>query len=315
MTTGPLRLIFMGTPDFAATILKSLLSGPDKVVAAVTQPDKAKGRGKRVTPPPVKVLAESMDIPVLQPARIKTEDFRNGLLSYRPDLLVVAAYGRILPQSLLDLAPLGAINVHGSILPKYRGAAPIQWAVINGETESGISIMQMDAGMDTGDVLLKAKIPMDAEETAGSLFNKLAPLGGETVLKTIKGIKEGSLIPVPQDHSHATAAPMLKKDDGLVDWTGEAITVDRFIRGMDPWPSAYCFQGEARLRLFRPQVCETTGGNQPGCVLRADRQGILVACGNGAVLIREIQPEGGKRMAVEAYLCGHPLAVGTIFGR
>ncbi len=315
MTTAPLRLIFMGTPDFAATILKSLLGGPDKVVAVVTQPDKAKGRGKQVTPPPVKVLAESMDIPVLQPVKIKTEEFRNGLLSYRPDLVVVAAYGRILPQSLLDLPPLGAINVHGSILPKYRGAAPIQWAVINGETETGISILQMDAGMDTGDVLLKAKIPMDPEETSGSLFTKLSALGGATVLKAIKGIKEGSLIPVPQDHYHATAAPMLKKDDGLVDWTRDAAAVDRFIRGMDPWPSAYCFLGDTRLRLFRPQVMDLPGGGQPGTVLRTDRQGILVACGKGAVLIREIQPEGKKRMPVEAFLCGHPLAAGTTLGR
>lgn len=315
MTTGPLRLIFMGTPDFAATTLKSLLGGPDRVVAVVTQPDKAKGRGKKVTPPPVKTLAESVDIPVLQPQKIKTEEFRNGLLSYRPDLLVVAAYGRILPQSLLDLAPLGAINVHGSLLPKYRGAAPIQWTVINGETETGISILQMDAGMDTGDVLLKAKIPMEPEETAGTLFLKLAALGGETVLKAIKGIKEGSIIPVPQDHYHATAAPMLKKDDGLIDWEKEAEKVDCLIRGMDPWPSAYCFLGETRLRLFRPQVLAIAVNDPPGTVLRADRQGILVACGKGAVLIREIQPEGGRRMPAEAFLCGHPLPAGTRLGK
>ena len=315
MTTAPLRLIFMGTPDFAATILKSLLAGPDQVVAVVTQPDKAKGRGKKVMPPPVKVLAESMDIPVLQPVKIKTEEFRNGLLSYRPDLMVVAAYGRILPQPLLDLAPLGAINVHGSLLPKYRGAAPIQWSVINGEPETGISILQMDAGMDTGDVLLKAKIPMKPEETAGSLFEKLAVLGGETVLKGIKGIKEGSLIPVPQDHYQATAAPMLKKDDGLIDWTRDAMEVDCFIRGMDPWPSAYCFLDTTRLRLFRPQVVEMDVNAPPGTMLRADRQGILVACGKNALLIREIQPEGGKRMPVEAFLCGHPLAAGTYLGR
>lgn len=315
MTTAPLRLIFMGTPDFAATVLKSLLGGPDQVVAVVTQPDKAKGRGKKVTPPPVKVLAEAADIPVLQPVKIKTEEFRNGLLSYRPNLMVVAAYGRILPPTLLELAPLGAINVHGSLLPKYRGAAPIQWAVINGETETGISILQMDAGMDTGDVLLKAKIPVEPEETAGSLFTKLAALGGETVLKAIKGIKEGSLIPVPQDHPQATTAPILKKNDGLVDWTRDAEEVGRLIRGMDPWPSAYCFLADTRLRLFCPQVMAMTAEAPPGTVLRADRQGLLVACGSNALLIREIQSEGGKRMTAEAFLCGHPLAAGTSLSR
>ncbi len=312
MTTGPLRIIFMGTPDFATSILRSLIDGPDRVVAVVTQPDKAKGRGKKVTPPPVKVLAEAFDIPVLQPAKIKTEEFRNGLLSYHPDLIVVAAYGRILPQSLLELAPLGCINVHGSLLPRYRGAAPIQWAVIKGETEVGVTIIQMDAGMDTGDILLKAKIQADPDETAGSLFAKLAVLGGTTLLKAIKGLKEGSVIPVPQDHDKATSAPMLKKDDGLIDWTKDAREIECLIRGLDPWPSAYCFQGETRLRLFRPEVVNQAYGAQPGTVLRADGHGLVIVCGRNALRIKEIQPEGGKRMAVEAFLCGHPLTAGTL---
>jgi len=313
MTTGPLRIIFMGTPDFATAILRSLIDGPDKVVAVVTQPDKAKGRGKKVTPPPVKVFAETLDLPVLQPVKIKTEEFRNGLLSYHPDLIVVAAYGRILPQSLLDLAPFGCINVHGSLLPGYRGAAPIQWALIKGEKEVGVTIIQMDAGMDTGDVLLKARIQAAPDETAGSLFEKLAVLGGETLLKAIKGLKEGSIIPVPQDHYHATLAPMLKKDDGLIDWNKDAGEIDCLIRGSDPWPSAYCFLDGTRLRLFRPEVVGRQSDALPGTVLRADRQGILIACGRNALLIREIQPEGKKRMPVEAFLCGYPLAVGTTF--
>lgn len=315
MTTGPLRIIFMGTPDFATAILRSLIDGPDKVVAVVTQPDKAKGRGKKVTPPPVKVFAETHDIPVLQPVKIKTEEFRNGLLSYHPDLIVVAAYGRILPQSLLDLAPFGCINVHGSLLPGYRGAAPIQWAVIKGEKEVGVTIIQMDAGMDTGDVLLKARIQAAPDETAGSLFEKLAVLGGETLVKAIKGLKEGSIIPVPQDHYQATLAPMLKKDDGLIDWNKDAGEIDCLIRGLDPWPSAYCFLDGTRLRLFRPEVVSRKSDALPGTVLQADRQGILIACGENALLIREIQPEGKKRMPVEAFLCGYPLAVGTTFSR
>ena len=191
MTTAPLRIIFMGTPDFAAENLKILLTGPDQVVAVVTQPDRAKGRGKKVSPPPTKVLAEAAAISVLQPEKIKTEEFRNGLLSYQPDLIVVAAYGRILPQSLLELAPMGCINVHGSLLPGYRGAAPIQWAIVRGETEVGVTIIQMDQGMDTGDILLKAKIVAAPKETAGSLMVKLASLGGQTLLQAIKGLKAG----------------------------------------------------------------------------------------------------------------------------
>lgn len=315
MTIAPLRIIFMGTPDFAAANLKALLSGPDRVTAVVTQPDRAKGRGKKVSPPPTKVLAEAASIPVLQPEKIKTEEFRNGLLSYQPDLIVVAAYGRILPQSLLELAPLGCINVHGSLLPGYRGAAPIQWAIIKGETEVGVTIIQMDQGMDTGDMLLKAKIPVGPQETAGSLMEKLATLGGQTLLQAIKGLKEGSITPLPQDHSQATMAPMLKKDDGLIDWGRSAKEIECLIRGLDPWPTAFCFLGENRLRLFSPEVVFLENHATPGTVLHADRRGLLVACGQNALLLHEIQPEGKKRMSVESFCCGHPIIPGTVFGR
>ena len=315
MTTEPLRIIFMGTPDFAAANLSALLTGPDQVVAVVSQPDRAKGRGKKVSPPPTKVLAEAAGIPVLQPAKIKTEEFRNGLLSYQPDLIVVAAYGRILPPSLLELAPMGCINVHGSLLPRYRGAAPIQWAIIKGETEVGVTIIQMDQGMDTGDMLLKAKIAVDPEETAGSLMVKLATLGGHTLLQAIKGLKEGTITPVPQDHSQATMAPMLKKDDGLIDWSRSAKEIECLIRGLDPWPSAFCFLLENRLRLFSPEVVYMESTAQPGTVLYADRRGMLIACGRNALQIHELQPEGKKRMSVESFCCGHPIAPGTNFGR
>lgn len=312
MSSQPLRIIFMGTPDFAAATLQALIDGPDEVVAVVTQPDRAKGRGKKLTPPPVKVLAEAADIPVLQPTKIKTEEFRNGLLTYRPNLFVVCAYGRILPKSLLELAPLGCINVHGSLLPFYRGAAPIQWAIINGEQETGVTIIQMNAGMDTGDILLKAAMHIEPGETAGSLFTRLAELGCVTLLKAIKGLKEETLISVPQDDSLATLAPMLKKDDGLIDWRKDAKEIECLIRGLDPWPTAFCFLDDRRVRLFSPEVVYKASDAPPGTVLQADKRGILVACTNNCLLIKEIQPQGKKRMPVESFLCGHPIAAGTL---
>ena len=315
MSTKPLRIIFMGTPDFGAATLEALIGGPDEIVAVVTQPDRAKGRGKKITPPPVKVLAEAHGIPVLQPTKIKTEEFRNGLLSYHPDLIVVTAYGRILPKSLLELAPLGCINVHGSLLPKYRGAAPIQWSVIKGEKEVGITIIQMDQGMDTGDMLAKAKIETAPDETAGSLFGKLSKLGGTALLKAIKGLKEGSVVPVPQKHEDATLAPMLKKEDGLIDWSADAFTVSCLIRGLDPWPSAFCFLDGTRLRLFTPEVIYQNHGATPGTVIQADDRGLLIACGQDALCIHELQPEGKKRMTADAFLRGRPVQPGTLLTR
>jgi methionyl-tRNA formyltransferase len=312
MPKPPLRIIFMGTPDFAAATLQALIDGPDQVVAVVTQPDRAKGRGKKLTPPPTKVLAESVGIQVLQPTKIKTDEFRNGLLTYQPDLMVVAAYGRILPKSLLELAPLGCINVHGSLLPQYRGAAPIQWSVINGDKETGITIIQMNEGMDTGDILIQTTMAIEPNETAGGLFDKLAVLGSTTLLHAIKGFQEGTLIPVPQNHDLATVAPMLKKDDGLIDWQKDAKQIECLIRGLDPWPTAYCFLNSKRLRLFNPEVLYKDSDAAPGTILQVDKRGIFVACGNNTLLIKEIQPEGKKRMPVESFLCGHPIAVGTL---
>jgi methionyl-tRNA formyltransferase len=313
MSKQPLRIIFMGTPDFATSNLQALINGPDDVVAIVTQPDRPKGRGKHLTPPPVKLLAESVDIPVLQPAKIRTEEFLNGLLSYQPDLVVVTAYGRILPPSLLELAPMGCINVHGSLLPLHRGAAPIQWSVIKGDKEVGVTIIRMDEGMDTGDILLKASISSAPDETAGTLFDKLAQLGNETLLKAIQGLKGGTIAPTPQDHSIATEAPMLKKTDGLIEWSKNAGELESLIRGLDPWPSAFCFLDGKRLRLFRPEVVYKDNDAQPGSLLRADKRGLLIACGKDTLLIKEIQPEGKKRMTVEAFLCGCSLEPGTLF--
>lgn len=311
MSTQPLRIIFMGTPDFAATTLQALIDGPDEVVAVITQPDRAKGRGKKLTPPPTKVIAEDAGIPVLQPTKIRTEEFRNGLLTYQPDLFVVAAYGRILPPSILDLAPMGCINVHGSLLPKYRGAAPIQWAVINRDKEVGVTIIQMNEGMDTGDILLKSAIEPAENETAGSLFDKLAQLGSETLLKVVKGLKEGTVIPIPQEHEQASNAPMFTKNDGCISWDKNAGELEGLVRGLDPWPTAFCFLDGKRLRLFSPEVIHKDSDLAPGSVIQADKRGILISCGTNCLLVREIQPEGKKRMPVEAFLCGCELPHGT----
>lgn len=309
----PLRILFMGTPDFAATTLQALLDGPDRVVAVVTQPDRPKGRGKKLTPPPVKVLAEQAGLPVLQPTKIKTEEFRDELRSYKPDVVVVTAYGRILPPALLELAPHGCINVHGSLLPAHRGAAPIQWAVINGDSETGVTIMQMDEGMDTGDILLKAAITPDKDETAGSLFPKLAVLGGKTLLTALDLLKQGKLTATPQDDALATVAPMLKKEDGRIDWQKTAREIHCLIRGLDPWPSAYGFIDGQRFRLFSPEVLHQDSEAEPGTLLKADKRGLLIATGRDCLLVKEVQPEGKKRMSIEAFLCGHPLEAGQKF--
>ncbi len=307
------RIIFMGTPDFSVPALQALINGEDEVVAVITQPDRPKGRGKKLSPPPVKVLAESAGIPVLQPTKIRTQEFADELRSYQPDLIVVAAYGRILPPSILDLPPLGCINIHGSLLPRHRGAAPIQWAIITGDKEAGVTIMQMDVGMDTGAMLLPAAIPVASDETAGSLFAKLSELGGTALIQALDLLRQNKLPPIEQDHSLATEAPPLKKEDGCIDWSRSAKEIHCQIRGLDPWPTAYSFLDGKRFRFFSTELQGSSSSQEPGTVLRADRDGLLLATGKGGLLIREIQPEGKKRMSVEAYLCGHTLEPGQCF--
>jgi methionyl-tRNA formyltransferase len=304
------RIIFMGTPDFAVPALHKLLDGPDRIVAVVTQPDRPKGRGKKLSAPPVKVAAEQAGIPVLQPTKIRTEEFINILKSYSPDLIVVAAFGRILPASILELPRLGCINIHGSLLPRHRGAAPIQWAVIKGDERAGVTIMQMDAGMDTGDILLSAAISLNEDETAGSLFGKLADLGGITLIQALDLQRQDKITPVKQDHSLATAAPPLTKEDGCIDWDRPAAELHRLIRGLDPWPAAYSFIDGQRFRFFSPEIIHKDCRQPAGTLILADTQGLLIATAHNCLRIKEIQPEGKKRMTVEAYLCGHPLVPG-----
>lgn len=308
-----LRILFMGTPDFAVPVLHSLIEGPDTVVGLICQPDRKKGRGKKLAPPPTKVIALAGGLPVLQPTNIRTDAFLEEVRALTPDLIVVAAYGKILPGSLLNLPPMGTINVHGSLLPKYRGAAPIQWALINGEQQTGITIMQMDEGMDTGDILLQAAIPISASDTAGTLFDKMADLGGKTLVEAITRLKEKSLPRVQQDDAQTCEAPMLTKEQGHIDWNKSAGELHCLIRGLDPWPSAYTFHGGKRFRFFCPEVIEHDRQEAPGTICRADKNGLMIATGRDALLVHEIQPEGKKRMTVAACLCGSSLTVGDTF--
>jgi methionyl-tRNA formyltransferase len=310
--SAPLRIVFMGTPDFAVPSLQALLDGPDQVVAVVCQPDRERGRGKVLSPPPVKVLAEQHGLPILQPQSVRKEPFLEQMRALAPDILAVVAYGKILPAALLQLPRLGAINVHGSLLPKYRGAAPIQWAVINGETETGVTIMQLDEGMDTGDILLSVPVAIGPQETAGELFDRLSPLGGATLAAAIEQLKLGRLAPQPQNHAMASTAPMLSKEMGHIDWSLPAARLHCLIRGLDPWPSAYGFIDGKRHRFFNPEIVRLTPDKPPGTIFRADNQGLLIAAGEDCLLIREIQPEGKKRMDVAACLRGAPIAPGIL---
>ncbi|MDX1777081.1 MAG: methionyl-tRNA formyltransferase [Desulfobulbales bacterium] len=322
------RIVFMGTPAFAVPSLQALLDNGENVVCVVTRPDRAKGRGRKVMPPPVKELAIGAAIPVLQPERIKTREFLVELGKFKPDIIALTAYGKILPGSIINLPPLGTINVHGSLLPKYRGAAPVQWALINGEKETGITIMQMDEGIDTGDILLQAKTAIEPEDTAATLAARLARLGGKTLVEALDLLRRDKLKPVKQDDGQASFAPLLKKEDGLLDWSQAATQIYGLVRGFDPWPSTYTTLSGKRLRLFSPEIfsenpCQnlintSTDGcrfSEPGIVCRADRNGLLITTGKGCLLFREIQAEGSRRMAVEAYISGKPIKPGTKLGK
>ncbi len=314
MNRQPFRIIFMGTPDFAVPTLESLIQGPDQIIAVVTQPDRPKGRGRKLVAPPIKLLAQKFGIDLYQPTSIKTAEFFTTLRSYDPDIIVVAAYGRILPETIIDLPRYGCINVHGSLLPRHRGAAPIQWSIIKGDLEVGVTIMQMDKGMDTGDILMKAAIIPDPDETAGSLFPRAARLGSHTLMDTLDMVSQGGLATIRQDDSLATSAPMLRKEDGLIDWKREAHKIHCLIRGLDPWPSAYSYLDNRKFQLFRPEVVHQSSARQPGTLLRADREGLLVAAGGSCLLIKEVKMEGKRRMEVADFLNGWALEPGSVFG-
>ena len=310
-----MRLVFMGTPDFASASLEALLRSDDPVVGVVTQPDRPKGRGHILTPSPVKLLAQRAQIPLLQPLKMKDPEFLHALAGWKPDLIAVAAFGRILPPVILSLPPHGCINVHGSLLPKYRGAGPIQWAIINGETETGITTMLMDEGMDTGAMLLQEAIPITSDDTASTLSPRLAELGGRLLVETIAQLKAGTLVPLPQDASRATLAPLLKKEDGAIDWALPATALANRVRGLSPWPGAYIsVMGGDRLTIWLAQALPGPVTKPPGVIVAVTHEAIHVATGDGILAVTELQPANSRRMAASQYLAGHPVAVGVQLG-
>ena len=309
-----MKVVFMGTPDFAVPTLEKIIEAGHEVLAVVTQPDKAKGRGKKVIFSPVKEKAMEHDLPVYQPRRAREPEFIEQMRELNPDVMVVVAFGQILPKDILDIPKYGCINVHASLLPKYRGAAPIQWAVINGEEVSGVTTMQMDVGLDTGDMLLKVEVPLAEDETGGSLFDKLSTLGGELLIETLVKIEAGDIHPEKQDDSQAGEyARTLDKALGNVDFTKSAVALERLIRGLNPWPSAYTFYNGKTMKLWKAEV--VPGGDmQPGQILSVDKQSFTVQTGEGALRILELQMEGKKRMDAGAFLRGCALTVGEMLG-
>lgn len=297
-----MRIVFMGTPDFAVPSLEALLRRGHEIAAVYTQPDKPKGRGHKLLPPPVKVLALEHNIPVCQPTTLRNAEAVETLRAFEPELIVVAAYGKILPPDVLAIPPHGCINVHGSLLPQYRGAAPIQWAVLNGDKISGVTIQRMAEGVDTGDILAKAQTEIGEDETSGELFDRLMMLGAELLVDTID--KLDTLTPEPQDEALATHAPMLQKEMGAVDWTKPASEVHNLVRGLNPWPAAYLTVDGKRMKLWRTKTVKANGLSGVLTVLDGE---MTVYCGSDAVQLLEIQPENGKRMRGSDYLRGHPL--------
>ena len=309
-----MRIVFMGTPEFAVPSLEALLRSDDQVVGVVSQPDRPKGRGHQLVAPPVKLVAERAGIPILQPLKIRTPEFLQALSTWQPDLIAVAAYGRILHTPILRLPPMGCVNVHGSLLPKHRGAAPVQWAVINGETETGITTMLMDEGMDTGPMLLQEKLDISRDDTAGTLAPRLAELGGRLLVDTIAQLKAGTLMPKKQDDGQATLAPLLKKEDGLIDWTMSATLLANRVRGLSPWPGAYTFFGEERWNIWKAVSNEGMTTDKPGTIVAVNKQAIVVATGSGLLDIHEIQTANSKRMFVGQFLAGHRVTVSGQLG-
>jgi len=308
-----LRIVFMGTPAFAVPSLHCLIERHENIVAVVTQPDRPVGRGQKVIPCPVKQHALAHGLKVLQPEKVNSPEFLAQFRSLAPDLAVVAAYGQIFPQALLDIPPHGFINVHSSLLPAYRGPAPINWALINGDAETGVTIMKVGLRMDAGDILLQEKIPILPDDDAQSLHDRLANLGARMIGETINLLHKNALHPQPQDHSRASYAPMLKKEDGRIDWQRQAGDIAHQIRGMTPWPGCYTFWEGRFLKIHRARPVDASEDAVPGTVLGISREGILTATGSGALLLMEIQLEGKKRMGAEEFLRGHALRPGMRF--
>ena len=320
-----MRIVFMGTPDFSVPTLERLIQSRHQVIGVVTQPDKPKGRGGEIQMPPVKEAALEHRIPVYQPVRARDVSFVEEMRALKPDVMVVIAFGQILSGDLLEVPKYGCINIHASLLPAYRGAAPIQWAVINGDKETGITTMMMDVGMDTGDMLEKTVIALDEKETGGSLFDRLSLLGGDLILSTLEKLEDGTLVRIPQDHDRATYVKKIPKSLGNIDWTSDAVSIERLVRGLNPWPSAYTRWNGKLLKIWESEVlpdCATDGqgrekafAGQCGEVLEAEEDSLKIQTGSGILKINALQLEGKKRMDTAAFLRGYPVEPGCVMER
>ncbi len=311
-----IRIVYMGTPDFAVEPLEAIIKAGYEVTAVVTQPDKQKGRGKEVKMTPVKECALRHGIPVFQPVKIKEPEAVAELEKYQADLFVVAAFGQLLSEEILNMPEYGCINIHASLLPAYRGAAPIQWAVLNGEKESGVTIMQMDKGLDTGDMLLKRSVELSPTETGDSLHDKLMHLGAELIVEALSKLEKGELVPEKQKDELSSYAKKLTKAMGQIDWSKDAVSLERWIRGLNSWPSAYTIFGGKTLKIWEAQVAEENGAQkaEPGQVVSVSREGFTVACGQGALQILSLQLEGKKRVLTREFLLGYQVEPGMILG-
>jgi methionyl-tRNA formyltransferase len=309
---GKYHIIFMGTPDFAVPTLQALVQNGHDVALVVTQPDRPKGRGRRPAAPPVKVKALELNLAILQPATLKDEKLIDRIRHIQPDFLVVIAFGHILSEKVLQLPKFGAINIHASLLPKYRGPAPIQWSIINGERQTGVTTMLMDKGLDTGDILLAKEEPIFAEDTSEDLHDRLALSSADLLIKTLEGYASLKIKPIPQNHSQATYAPLLQKQDGRIDWQKSAEQLHSFIRGMTPWPGAFTYHDQNRLKLLRAAPVLEKVAVPAGTILPGFADELRVATGKNALSIKEIQGPSGKQLAIADFLRGYPLPPGTI---
>lgn len=310
-----MRVIFMGTPDFAVATLEEIIKAGHEVVLVVSQPDKAVGRSKALKYTPVKACALAHGIEVYQPERVREESCVEYLRGYEPDIIIVEAFGQIIPKAILDMPRFGCVNVHASLLPKYRGAAPIQWAVINGDTVTGVTTQRMAEGIDTGDMIMKQEVIIREDETGGSLFDRLSKTGAKLCVKTMEAIEAGTAVYTPQDESMATHTKKIYKELGSIDWSKDAKSIECLIRGLDPWPSAYTRLDDRTLKIWKAQVIPANFGDAPGCIVKVEKNRILVQTGEGTLSLLEVQLEGKKRMPVEAFLNGYEVKEGTYFKR
>ena len=305
------KIIFMGTPEFAVPALKALHVHGHMISLVITRPDRPKGRGRKMFPPPVKTEALNLGLHIIQPKSLRTREIEDQIKSLSPEFLVVAAFGHILTESILSLPGIGTINVHASLLPKYRGPAPINWAIINDERQTGVTTMLMDKGLDTGAILLTAKEPIKPDDTAATLHDRLARIGADLLVRTFEAYADERIQPVAQDHSLATYAPLLRKDDGHIDWKKPAETLEPFIRGVTPWPGAFTFHGDDRLKIFKTQPILKDAAESPGTVLKSFPDELQIATAKGTLSILEIQGPSGKRLLIKDFLRGYRIPPGT----